>query len=99
MRFGKGDSSKTKPEQKSYDREWMNWRDQKIIVDEESQQEMQTQEPLDMTEDTKLSVAVPNAPLSERQKFSIMIVLEEKVKFVHVKFRLNPEPKENSWGV
>ena len=83
--FSKRYCTKSEPKQEPYHRERMHWRDQQVVVDEESHQEMQSQKTLDMAEDTKLSVAVPNTPLSEWQQFAIRIVLEEEIEFVHAK--------------
>ena len=60
---------------------------------------MKHQKALDMTEDSELSVAIPDTPLSDWQELSIKVILEEKVMLVHSKFRLHPESEKYCWCV
>ena len=77
----------------------MNWWDQQIIIDKESCQKVALHESGNVKHNSKLPVALPDAPLKEWQLFAFGIVAMPEVVFYHTKSVNDPETESDCWCV
>jgi len=62
--FSESNWAETEPQEKSKNWEWVKWRNQKIVVQEESIQEENVEEDESVGDDTEFTMAVPDLPLT-----------------------------------
>jgi len=62
--FSESNWAETEPQEKSENWEWVKWRNQKIVVQEESIQEENVEEDENVTNNTEFTMAVPDPPLT-----------------------------------
>ena len=62
--FSESNGAETEPQEKSENWEWVKWRNQEIVVQEESVQEENVEEDEGVGDDTEFTMTVPDLPLT-----------------------------------